>query len=61
MIWIIILLITYVIALIKIYRPTIDIIVLRDNKYRVLLWYNKHVSDSYNTKPIIVRKYIQLF
>ena len=53
-IWIIVLLIICAMALISKYEPSIDIIVV-DNKYEILLWYNKH------HKPVVVRNYIHLF
>lgn len=59
-IWIIVLLIIYVMALFNYYEPSIDIIVA-GNRYKILLWYNKHQWNHFINKPKIVRNYIQLF
>lgn len=58
--WIIVLLIIYVIALFNYYEPSIDIIVV-DNRYKILLWYNRHQWNHFINKPEVVRNYIQLF
>lgn len=58
--WIIVLLIIYVIALFNHYEPSIDIIVV-DNRYKILLWYNKYQWNHFINKPEVVRNYIQLF
>lgn len=58
--WIIVLLIIYVIVLFNHYKPSIDIIVV-DNGYKVLLWYNRHQWDHFINEPMIVRDYIHLF
>ena len=42
------------------YKPSIDIIVV-DNRYKVLLWYNKHQWNYLINKPEVVRSYIHLF
>lgn len=42
------------------YEPSIDIIVV-DNRYKVLLWYNKHQWNYFINKPEVVRNYIYLF
>lgn len=59
-IWIIIILIIYVMVLFNYYEPSIDIIVV-DNGYKVLLWYNKHQWNYFINKPEVVRSYIYLF
>ena len=59
-IWIIVLLIIYVMVLFNHYEPSIDIIVV-DNRYKVLLWYNKHQWNYFINKPEVVRSYIHLF
>lgn len=59
-IWIIVLLIICVMVLISKYEPSIDIIVVEGNRYRVLLWYNTTKID-YSGKPVTARSYIQLF
>ena len=59
-IWIIVLLIIYVMALFNHYGPSIDIIVV-NNRYNVLLWYNKHQWNYLINKPEVVRNYIHLF
>ena len=58
--WIIVLLIIYVMVLFNHYEPSIDIIVV-DNRYKVLLWYNRHQWDHFINEPMIVRDYIHLF
>ena len=58
--WIIVLLIIYVMVLFNHYEPSIDIIVV-DNRYKVLLWYNKHQWNYFINKPEVVRNYIYLF
>lgn len=58
--WIIVLLIIYVMVLFNHYEPSIDIIVV-DNRYKVLLWYNKHQWNYLTNKPEVVRSYIHLF
>ena len=58
--WIIVLLIIYVMVLFNHYEPSIDIIVV-DNRYKVLLWYNRHQWDHFINEPMIVRDYIYLF
>ena len=57
---IIILLIVYVMVLFNHYEPSIDIIVV-DNRYKILLWYNKHQWNYFINKPEVVRNYIYLF
>ena len=57
---IIIILIIYVMVLFNYYEPSIDIIVV-DNRYKVLLWYNKHQWNYLINKPEVVRNYIHLF
>lgn len=57
--WIIVLLIIYVV-LFNYYEPSIDIIVA-GNRYKILLWYNKHRWNHFINKPEVVRNYIQLF
>lgn len=59
-IWIIVLLIIYVMVLFNYYEPSIDIIVA-GNRYKILLWYNKHQWNHFINKPGVVRNYIQLF
>lgn len=59
-IWIIVLLIICVMVLFNHYEPSIDIIVV-DNRYKVLLWYNKYQWNYLINKPEVVRNYIQLF
>lgn len=59
-IWIIVLLIIYVMVLFNHYEPSIDIIVV-GNRYKILLWYNKHQWNHFINKPEVVRNYIQLF
>ena len=59
-IWIIVLLIICVMVLISKYEPSIDIIAV-DNRYEILLWYNKHQWNYLINKPEVVRNYIQLF
>ena len=58
--WIIVLLIIYVMVLFNHYEPSIDIIIV-DNRYKVLLWYNRHQWDHFINEPMIVRDYIHLF
>lgn len=58
--WIIVLLIIYVMVLFNYYEPSIDIIVV-DNRYKVLLWYNKRQWNYLINKPEVVRSYIYLF
>ena len=36
-------------------------IIVEGNKYRVLMWYNKHQWNHFSNKSKIVRDYIQLF
>ena len=57
---IIVILIIYVMVLFNHYEPSIDIIVV-DNRYKVLLWYNKHQWNYLINKPEVVRSYIYLF
>lgn len=59
-IWIIVLLIVYVMALFNHYKPSIDIIVV-GNRYKVLLWYDKHRWNHFISKSEVVRNYIYLF
>ena len=59
-IWIIVLLIIYVMVLINKYEPSIDIIVV-DNRYKILLWYNRHQWNHFINEPMVVRNYIHLF
>jgi hypothetical protein len=59
-IWIITLLIIYVMVLFNHYEPLIDIIVI-DNRYKVLLWYNRYQWNHLTNKSEIVRDYIHLF
>ena len=59
-IWIIGLLIIYVMVLINKYEPSIDIIVV-DNRYKILLWYNRHQWNHFINEPMVVRNYIHLF
>ena len=59
-IWIIVLLIICVMVLFNHYEPSIDIIVV-DNRYKVLLWYNKYQWNYLINKPEVVRNYIHLF
>ena len=58
--WIIVLLIIYVVVLFYHYEQSIVIIVV-DNRYKVLLWYNKHQWNYLINKPEVVRSYIHLF
>ena len=58
--WIIVLLIIYVMVLFNHYEPSIDIIVV-DNRYKVLLWYNRHQWDHFINEPMVVRNYIHLY
>ena len=58
--WIIVLLIIYVMVLFNHYEPSIDIIVV-DNRYKALLWYNKYQWNYLINKPEVVRSYIHLF
>ena len=57
---IIVILIIYVMVLFNHYEPSIDIIVV-DNRYKVLLWYNKYQWNYLINKPEVVRSYIYLF
>ena len=59
-IWIIVLLIICAMVLISKYEPSIDIIVV-DNRYEILLWYNKHQWNNFINKHVVVRNYIHLF
>lgn len=59
-IWIIVLLIICVIVLFNHYEPSIDIIVV-DNRYKILLWYNRHQWNHFINEPMVVRDYIHLF
>ena len=59
-IWIIVLLIICVMVLFNHYEPSIDIIVV-DNRYKVLLWYNRHQWNHFINEPMVVRNYIHLF
>ena len=59
-IWIIVLLIICAMVLISKYEPSIDIIIV-DNRYKVLLWYNKYQWNYLINKPEVVRSYIHLF
>ena len=59
-IWIIVLLIICVMVLFNHYEPSIDIIVV-DNRYKILLWYNRHQWNHFINEPMIVRNYIHLF
>lgn len=59
-IWIIVLFIIYAMVLFNHYEPSIDIIVV-DNRYKVLLWYNKHQWNHFINEPMVVRNYIHLF
>ncbi len=61
-IWIIILLfiIVNIADILNYYRPSIDTVVTY-NKYRVLLWYNKHKWNKVTNKKEITRYYIILF
>ena len=52
--------IIYAIALYNYYEPSIDIIVV-GNRYKILLWYNKHPENHFINKSEVVRNYIQLF
>lgn len=58
--WIIVLLIICVIALFNHYEPSIDIIVV-DNRYKILLWYNRHQWNHFTNEHMVVRNYIHLF
>lgn len=59
-IWIIVLLVIYAMVLFNHYEPSIDIIVV-GNRYKILLWYNKHQWNHFINEPMVVRNYIQLF
>ena len=59
-IWIIVLLIICVMVLFNHYEPSIDIIVV-DNRYKILLWYNRHQWNHFINEPMVVRNYIHLF
>ena len=59
-IWIIVLLIICVMVLFNHYEPSIDIIVV-DNRYKILLWYNKYQWNHFINEPMVVRNYIHLF
>ena len=59
-IWIIVLLIICAMVLISKYEPSIDIIAI-DNRYEILLWYNRHQWNYLINKPMVVRNYIHLF
>ena len=59
-IWIIVLLIICVMVLFNHYEPSIDIIVV-DNRYKILLWYNRHQWNRFINEPMVVRNYIHLF
>ena len=59
-IWIIVLLIICVMVLFNHYEPSIDIIVV-NNRYKVLLWYNRHQWNHFINEPMVVRNYIHLF
>lgn len=58
--WIIVLLIMCVMVLFNHYEPSIDIIVV-DNRYKILLWYNRHQWNHFINEPMVVRNYIHLF
>ena len=58
--WIIVLLIIYVMVIFNHYEPSIDIIVV-DNRYKILLWYNRHQWNHFINEPMVVRNYIHLF
>ena len=59
-IWIIVLLIICVMVLFNHYEPSIDIIVV-NNRYKILLWYNRHQWNHFINEPMVVRNYIHLF
>lgn len=59
-IWIIVLLIICVMVLFNHYEPSIDIIVV-DNRYKILLWYNRYQWNHFTNEPMVVRNYIHLF
>ena len=59
-IWIIVLLIICVMVLFNHYEPSIDIIVV-DNRYKILLWYNRRQWNHSINEPMVVRNYIHLF
>lgn len=59
-VWIIVLLIIYVMVLFNHYEPSIDIIVV-GNRYKILLYYNRHQWNHFINEPMVVRNYIHLF
>ena len=59
-IWIIVLLIICVMVLFNHYEPSIDVIVV-DNRYKILLWYNRYQWNHFINEPMVVRNYIHLF
>ena len=59
-IWIIVLLIICVMVLFNHYEPSIDIIVV-NNRYKILLWYNRYQWNHFINEPMVVRNYIHLF
>ena len=54
---IIIIIIYYSYSLYKKYEPSIDIII-RNNKYEILLWYNSNNKDDENTNYEVYKKNI---
>lgn len=49
------LIILVLIAVFKTFQPSMDIVYIGTNRYRILLWYNSFQGDK------IERKYIKLF
>ena len=54
---IIIIIVYYIYKLYKKYEPSIDIII-RNNKYEILLWYNSNNKDDENTTYEVSQKNI---
>lgn len=50
----------WIFFLLEHYEPFIDI-VLENNKYKVLLWYNVFKWDNFLNKPTYIRKCKRLF
>ena len=48
-----------IVALLIYYRPTIDV-VLSNNRYKIILWYNKRKWDNQEETMIVKRNYIHL-
>lgn len=57
---IVILILAYIVFLLRHYEPSIDVVV-ENNRYRVLLWYNKLHWNNFTKKYEVWRGYIRLF